>query len=84
MQHIAVPDAVYQALQQLAATRNQTPAELVAEFVAQQQWEEHAVAAIEASRARPPSANRSLTEEELFALIRDPESDLDANVCRVG
>jgi predicted transcriptional regulator len=73
MQNIPAPDAVDQALQQLAPARNQTLAELAAEMVAQQQWEEHAQAAYDAFHARPVSANELLTGEELFALVRDPQ-----------
>ncbi len=84
MTSIALPDEIYQALLTLAGERNVSPDELLANLIAQEQWEEHAAHAYDAYHARTDNPHEALTGEEFLQSLQDAPSatqgSADANV----
>ena len=85
MRTITIPDEIYDSITELATGRGQTVEQLLADLIAQEQWEEHATQAYDAYHARggpgqsPP--REALTEEEFFHSLQtaaeNAESDAD-------
>jgi len=84
MTTIAIPDEVYQALVSLAVERHVLPDELLADLIAQEQWEEHAANAYDAYHAGADKPQEVLTDDEFLQSLEDTGTNgrgsADANV----
>ena len=73
MHTIAISEQLFQSLTEWATMRGETVEQVVAELVAQERWEEHAVAAYDAYHAsqapwQPPQ--EALTEDEFLQSLQ--------------